>query len=69
MYDNPVCKGAGVCVIVGGTVVSGFWLLGAFLLLVLGVVAGARVLYKRKVAGAVADATAAGTDGNDVDNE
>jgi hypothetical protein len=52
MYDNRVCTaGAGFCLVVGGTVITGWWVIGMALVLVgLGLLA-ARVLFRRGLDG------------------
>lgn len=48
MYDNRVCTaGAGFCLVVGGTVITGWWVIGMALLLIgVGLVL-ARILFRR----------------------
>jgi hypothetical protein len=51
MYDNRVCQaGAGFCLVVGGTVIAGWWVIAMALVLVgIGLVA-ARYLFRRNAA-------------------
>jgi hypothetical protein len=46
MYDNPVCKAGGFCVVVAGLSITGWWLALALFLLLVVVVAGARYFYR-----------------------
>lgn len=48
MYDNQVCKtGLGVCLVIGGTVITGWWVLGILLALVVVLLGIARVFFRR----------------------
>lgn len=48
MYDKDVCKaGVGFCLVVGGTVITGWWVIGIALALVIAGVALGRYLYNR----------------------
>lgn len=55
MYDNRVCQaGAGFCLVVGGTVIAGWWVIAMALVLIgIGLLA-ARYLFRRNASGPVA---------------
>jgi hypothetical protein len=51
MYDKDVCKaGVGFCLVVGGTVITGWWVIGIAVALVIAGVAVGRYLYNRSQA-------------------
>lgn len=47
MYDNPVCKTGGLCLVIGGLAISGWWLAALLVALVALVAVGVRVAFRR----------------------
>lgn len=48
MYDNQVCKtGIPVCLVIGGTVITGWWVLGILLAVIIVALGVLRVLFRR----------------------
>lgn len=47
MYDGACKTGAGICVIIGGSVITGWWIIGAALLALLVVVGVVRYSYSK----------------------